>query len=174
MTTKIETYRDSTIGNTNIVESNHKDEHKKQCNQLKKWFFTMNNYNNSDIDTLKSKFDEICEKYVFQEELGANGTKHLQGSIVLNKKMRWSEFKLPNSIHWEKTNNETASFDYCCKNETRNGEIYTKNYDPIKYIPIENFFFGKKIYIIYYLKNLMIELYIGFMKIKEILVKVHL
>lgn len=97
----------------------------KQPLQLKNWFFTFNNYNSNDIRDLETVFTSIdgC-KYVFQEELGENGTKHLQGQINLTKKMRWSQFKLSKNIHWEKTRNVKCAIEYCTKLDTRNGDIY--------------------------------------------------
>jgi len=107
-----------------------------QANQLKNWFFTFNNYTESDILLLKKVFLEICDKYIFQEETGENGTKHLQGTIILHKKMRWTEFNLPKAIHWEKTNNLDKSLLYCCKAETRTGEVFFKGCLPPRKLKI--------------------------------------
>jgi len=104
--------------------------HPPQINQCKNWFFTLNNYTLSDIETIDTTFKRLCKTYIFQEETGSNGTPHLQGSIILKKKMRWSEFKLNKNIHWEKTRNSSASIDYCCKVETRTGNIYTNIEQP--------------------------------------------
>lgn len=98
----------------------------KQGNQLVKWFFTYNHYKKEDIEIIETKFKEICDKYVFQEEIGdKNGIPHLQGSIVLKKKMRWTEFDLMPQIHWEKTKNEDSADNYCAKARTRAGKVYT-------------------------------------------------
>lgn len=94
----------------------------KQGNQLIYWFFTWNNYPVESIETLNRVLPTICRKYVFQKEIGENGTPHLQGSIHLLKKMRWSEFKLPTDIHWEKIRCVKAAFEYCMKDETRDGD----------------------------------------------------
>lgn len=90
----------------------------KQPIQLIKWFFTYNNYDEKEIEILETRFQEICVKYVFQQERGTSGTPHLQGSIWLKKKMRPSEFALAKQIHWEKMRNEPASIAYCQKSET--------------------------------------------------------
>lgn len=128
---EIETDRDLEDGNTNPQISTKK----KQVTQLKQWFFTFNNYTTQNIRDLETKFKEICIKYIFQEETGENGTKHLQGNIWLKKKMRWTEFNLPKTIHWEKTRNEDASFNYCQKTDTRTGNIYSFGFPkPIKII----------------------------------------
>lgn len=94
---------------------------KKQGNQLKNWFFTWNNYSPESIEILLTCFKKICRQFVFQKEVGASGTPHLQGTISLWKKMRWSEFKLPEQIFWEKVRNVKAAFAYCQKDDTRDG-----------------------------------------------------
>jgi len=98
--------------------------HVKQSPQLKKWFFTYNNYPEEAISCLERCFQKICVKYVFQKEVGENGTPHLQGNIWLHKAMRPSEFKLQPQIHWEKTRNENAAEGYCQKSETSIGEPF--------------------------------------------------
>lgn len=114
-------------GNTNTLP---------RTNQLKKWCFTFNNYEQSDIDVLETKFKEICVKYIFQEECGTKDTKHLQGAIWLKKKMRFQEFGLSKKIHWEKMISEEGSLNYCQKEDTRTGRIITniKLKKPIKII----------------------------------------
>lgn len=124
--------RDQGLGNGNTKSQTPKTtkvvEKKvnKQGKQLKRWFFTFNNYLPADIDILETRFKQICEKYIFQEEMGENGTKHLQGCIFLKKKMRWSEFfnKDYNQLHWEEVRNEKASIEYCQKEETCIGKTY--------------------------------------------------
>lgn len=107
----------------------------KRINQLKVWFFTFNNYTHQNIIDMETKFREICIKYIFQEETGENGTPHLQGVILLKKSMRWSEFKLPKEIHWEKCIDFEASVKYCSKEETRTGNIYQFGFPkPLKII----------------------------------------
>ncbi len=104
------------IGNT--IEQSSK---KKQPVRLINWFFTFNNYDEQNIKELIYRFNLICEKFIFQEEVGKCGTKHLQGNILLKKAMRWTEFKLSKNIHWEATRNVDDAFDYCMKAETRSG-----------------------------------------------------
>lgn len=99
---------------------------KKQGIQLYRWFFTFNNYEETDITHLKILFNKLCKKYIFQEEVGSCGTKHLQGSISLKKKARLVEMKkIDDRIHWEETKNEKAANKYACKEETRNGRVFT-------------------------------------------------
>lgn len=111
----LETDRDEREGNTKPLSRG-----KTQCNQLKSWFFTFNNYLETDISILENRFKEICKKFIFQEEIcPSSGTPHLQGCLELKTPMRWSEFKLNNKIHWEKTNKIDKAFDYCGKERTR-------------------------------------------------------
>lgn len=72
-----------------------------------------------------------CNKIEHQhtDKYKCTGTPHLQGSIVLKKKMRWSEFNLPKGIHWEGTRNIIKADAYCEKLDTRNGKIYKWGFD---------------------------------------------
>lgn len=92
-----------------------------RINQLKGWFFTWNNYPENFLETLETVFRVFCKKYIFEKEVGENGTPHIQGCITLKKAMRWTEFKLPKEIHWEKTRNEVAAIDYCEKEALQRG-----------------------------------------------------
>lgn len=106
----METFGDSKteVGNTRLKLQ-------PRPNQLKNWVFTFNNYKETDILLLKNKFMEICEKFIFEHEIGESKTPHLQGFIQLKKAMRWTEFNLPNTIHWEKCKCVEASIQYCQK-----------------------------------------------------------
>lgn len=96
----------------------------KQCPSRKKHFFTWNNYPKDGPEQLVKIFNKICVKYVFQEEKGElTGTPHLQGSIILKKSMRDTEFS-PKGIWWQATRNEDAADVYCEKAESRNGQIW--------------------------------------------------
>lgn len=93
---------------------------KPRPNQLIKWFFTWNNYDSNKIKELETRFLEISWRGLFQSEVGEEGTPHLQGGIWLKTEMRYSEFNLPNTIHWEKMEDEKATIEYCRK-EGANG-----------------------------------------------------
>lgn len=88
------------------------------------WFFTWNNYDNHKI-VLAPLFNTHCEWYVYQEEVGESNTPHLQGTIKLKKKGRPIELFGIKEIHWEKTKQIKSAIDYCTKEETRVGKIYT-------------------------------------------------
>lgn len=88
------------------------------------WCFTFNNYSN--VETLETIFKGFCQWYVFQEEIGANGTPHLQGTICLKTKQRLSELKhIDPAIHWEPTKAVKASILYCTKKETSTGRVFS-------------------------------------------------
>lgn len=106
-------------GNTNSKPN------KKQVNKAKKWIFTYNNYTLEEIGPIVLIFNSLCSKWVFQEETGENGTKHLQGCIFLKEKMRPTELKLNKKIHWEvMKGTDLEAITYCSKNSTRTGLIY--------------------------------------------------
>lgn len=89
---------------------------KKQVSQRIHWHFRFSNYENHHIDGLDALFREICSDWIFQEEIGKEGTPHLQGAIALKRPMRYTEFSPDKRIHWEpqkSLNNAT----YCCKTD---------------------------------------------------------
>jgi hypothetical protein len=94
----------------------------------KNWCFTFNNYNICIVESMVPRFQELCEKFCMQEEVGENGTPHIQGVITLKKKARPLELGFDKSIHWEVSRKVKESFEYCCKSDTRNGKIWTHNY----------------------------------------------
>lgn len=97
---------------------------RKQISPAKHWCFTLNNYTPEDISLIQN--NSSINKYIFQEETGENGTKHLQGYIEFKEKTRPLSLFDSKRIHWEKTKHINASIDYCSKEETRTGEIYKK------------------------------------------------
>ena len=54
------------IDNTNQLSAPEK-----QCMQLKYWFFTWNNYEEDSIEILETKFNTICQKYIFEKKVGS-------------------------------------------------------------------------------------------------------
>lgn len=132
MQNQIEMDRDEKEGNTKKPLS--------QAYQYSHLAFTFNNYKNRDIEMLKAVFDEKCYKYVFQEEIGAEGTPHLQGTISPHKRARWTEFGLSKKIHWEyPVKDVAASYDYCCDINKRKpgGKVISKNHKWEEEIKIE-------------------------------------
>lgn len=95
----------------------------KQISPAKNWFFTWNNYTLEDIELIKNC--SSINKYIFQEETGKNGTKHLQGYIEFNDKVRPKNI-LSEKVHWEKPRDKQACIEYCSKVDTRTGATFTK------------------------------------------------
>lgn len=82
--------------------------------------FTLNNYTEDDITFIKSYFDG----YTFQEEKVS--TKHLQGVGSFKNARTWDSVKkaIPKA-HIEVCKNLKASIEYCSKNDTRIGGVWS-------------------------------------------------
>lgn len=94
------------------------------------WFFTLNNYTESDIKFFQTLPD--CN-YVFQQEMGETKTPHLQGVLMFkNARSLGGVKKIHGRAHWEVPRCLSASVSYCCKSDTRFGDIFT-NIDLSKY-----------------------------------------
>lgn len=97
------------------------------------WFFTFNNYNSQDIEDMVKYFNISSKEYLFQEEIGKEGTPHLQGFVNLVEKCRYDSIPLSKKIHWEKRKGSTKqNIVYCTKIDTSVGRVYT-NMDLSKY-----------------------------------------
>lgn len=84
--------------------------------------FTLNNYTAEDIDNLV----KLEIEYGFQEETGESGTPHLQGYLYYPNAVSFETVKklLPRA-HIEKMQNLAKSRNYCRKEETRTGAVYS-------------------------------------------------
>lgn len=87
--------------------------------QVKRWVFTLNNYDDADVarlDALGS--NDLVQYLVFGFETGATGTPHLQGFVVFNRTLRLAQAKthIGDRAHLERAlgTNKQAS-DYCKK-----------------------------------------------------------
>ena len=82
--------------------------------------FTLNNWTPEEKEQLIEKIKELCAQGIFQEEIGENGTPHLQGFINLKTKSRpVGAFQIPR-IHWEKAKGTLKqNITYCSKDDTR-------------------------------------------------------
>lgn len=82
------------------------------------WFFTLNNFEQGDIQFLTDTLD--TEKYAFQHEKGEGGTPHLQGVVYFSNARDFNSMKqLHSRIHWEKTKCLKNAIGYCCDEEKR-------------------------------------------------------
>lgn len=133
-----------------VSDGNTKSETKnnKKRQQCKSFCFTINNYEFEEVKKIRKYFKKNNLKYIFQEEKGENGTKHLQGVVTTgdNRKLDFNVIhKNLFNAHLEPTRSLKASIKYCCKLDSRIGKVYTnmKVDIPIKLIdPLE----GKKYY----------------------------
>lgn len=86
------------------------------------WCFTLNNYTKEEV----KKLTETGNQYLFQEETGENKTPHLQGCMFLPNAVGLKHMKTINPrAHWEICKNKPATLQYCSKEDTRTGQIYT-------------------------------------------------
>lgn len=75
------------LGNTKTKSTNKQDSPKKR------WVFTLNNYEENDMNIIIGKCEKNSSKYSIGREVGESGTKHLQGYIELQVKKRFSFMK---------------------------------------------------------------------------------
>lgn len=66
---------------------------KKQGIQYVNWAFTLNNPLKSEVETLEIEFNEYCKKWIMGNEVGEDGTPHIQGFFSLSKKLRFEQVK---------------------------------------------------------------------------------
>jgi len=110
-------------GNTRVIAT------KDTRNRRRIWAWTLNNYTEEDICMLSHNIWNNCpvNLYVFQEEVGEQGTPHLQGIVQFVNQVSFSTLKeFHNKIRWEYNKKKLpANIKYCSKEKTRTGEIYT-------------------------------------------------
>lgn len=97
-------------------EGNTKVSPPKRLYAAKRWGFTLNNYTEKDVGSIKSMVKMWCKFGQFGYEVGDSGTKHLQGYVELLVKDRPlnKKFGLPKTIHWFK-----------CKGSKEENVVYT-------------------------------------------------
>lgn len=85
---------------------------------LYKYDFVVNNYTASELSNVCQVCQDICVKFIVAEEVGEQGTPHLQGYLHLKKKQRYTGLaKLPGFARasFRACRNEQALIDYCRK-----------------------------------------------------------
>ena len=112
------------------VVGNTKTTSKKQISPSKHWCFTLK-FEDSSSSSICSILEPICEKYIFQREIGNDEKKyeHWQGYLMFKKKGRPMNIGLPTSCHWEKARSPKHAMAYCAKDETAHQPIerFSKN-----------------------------------------------
>ena len=99
-----------------MIEGNTKQSFKKQDIQGKNWCFTLNNPTEIEIEQIEYEKQSFL-KWVFGNEIGENGTPHIQGYICFKYKKRLTEVKkIIVRAHWEKRKGtEEQAVQYCMK-----------------------------------------------------------
>lgn len=98
----------------------------------RRWCFTVNNPEESDIQALKTAIESHANnKGVFQRETGENGTEHLQGAIWFHSQRNLNQLRsLCGRAHWEiQRGTWEQNVAYCSKEDTRTGGLYSFNTD---------------------------------------------
>jgi len=101
-----------------------------------RWTFTLNNYEAHHEQLLKDLYPNFVKWLVYQPEIGASGTPHLQGAFVTAKRMprgsvlsgsgeeRTGFMAVFAGIHLEvMRGTPKQNRDYCSKSETKAGEM---------------------------------------------------
>ncbi len=88
----------------------------KQISPSKRWCFTYNNYPCDFRSSVVPVLSKESDVYVIGQEVGENGTPHLQGYIEFRRKLRPVSLGLDKSIHWEKAKScRDSNVAYCSK-----------------------------------------------------------
>jgi len=92
--------------------------------RARNYVFTLNNYTDEHVFALRACCDAGRARFLcFQGEIGANGTKHLQGAICFNEAVTLAAAKLrfaPGQPHLESMRGTIEqAIAYCSKEETR-------------------------------------------------------
>lgn len=104
-----------------------------RANRSRRWCVTLNNYTLADINNFRAAVstpNSSIKYIVFQEEVGENGTAHLQAYVELEAQATMTRLKnqLGRRIHCEvaRGSSKQAS-DYCKKDDTRKpGTTFTE------------------------------------------------
>jgi len=100
---------------------------KTQAPKRKMHFFTVNNHTDEIVGGLLEFFDNNAKKYRIQEEIGQNGTPHLQGCVMFDKEMRSTQWDKASKGHYEAIKGTwEQAVTYCSKTETRSGKEWSK------------------------------------------------
>lgn len=126
----------NSVNSANEDSGNTGTESSKQSNACIKYCWTYNNYSDENLGELNKVLIVLGKQYIYGFEKGESGTRHLQGWIRLNKKMRITELKkyeILKTIHFEQQKgNDEQAIKYCMKDGK-----YHANFDLSKYEPEE-------------------------------------
>lgn len=119
-------------------EGNTNSPPKKRQTASKRWCFTLNNYTEEDIGSIKTIIKEWCNYGTFGKENLKKGTKHLQGYIEFKKKDRPlnKKYGFSKRMHFEKAKADRETNTTYCEKEQNDVWVY-----PIPYkIEIDNWY----------------------------------
>lgn len=107
----------------------------KLVNPAKHWCFTLNNPTEDERIRLKNLDVPTFPIIIWQDEVGEEGTHHLQGCFSLTKKMRPKKTLGLPRIHLESKSKNSTLLEmraYCCDKEKRKegGELYLRGWKP--------------------------------------------
>lgn len=108
--------------------------------RARNWSITINNPTDKDISDLEYLEEQYAEsRIIYQFETGKEGTKHIQGCILLKNAIAFSTLKkaLPRA-HLEVAIKKEALIKYCKKDETRTGPQYETPEKPFTHVNVED------------------------------------
>lgn len=101
---------------------------------------TWNNWTEEDLASLTMYCEANCEDYAINQEVGVEGTPHLQFCMKFkNARMFDSLKKSFPKVHWERSKNWAATKTYCCKSDTAVANTIKKKDHPYKHVTDDEF-----------------------------------
>ena len=89
------------------------------------WMITCNNWTQETHDSIPKLSN--C-KYLFQHEIGKQGTPHIQGVLMFKSQRTWAQLRKSIGKYWFRpAENIHACKNYCKKQKTRVGKKYFTN-----------------------------------------------
>lgn len=118
--------RNSSSTNEHRIRNTKKQKLKKDS-RARNWFLTWNNHDDDSVGILQNLAG--ITKYCIQEEIGEEGTPHLQGVLCFKDAKKFSTLKnVHKGIHWEMAKNLQACKNYCLKEVTSTGKRWVKGF----------------------------------------------
>ena len=87
-------------------------------NRYKHWAWTLNNYTDDNIESLRERLTPIADYVIWGKEVGEQGTPHLQGFISFKVRKRFANAKAAfgiETVHIERAHHPEQAADYCKK-----------------------------------------------------------
>lgn len=103
---------------TNITLERLKRIEEKTTMESKRWSFTLSNYDEAELDSLRKALQASSRYAIFGKEVGKQGTPHIQGYAVFRNAI---SFKGAKTLFGDRSHVQVAqgseqdNFDYCSK-----------------------------------------------------------